>query len=99
MVADRIKRLREQTGMTQAALAKRLGITRASVNAWEMGISVPSTHYVVALADIFAVSTDYLLGVDASSSVSVAGLTDGDIAIVHELVDHLREKNKSIPRP
>ncbi len=99
MVADRIKRLREQRGMTQAALAKHLGITRASVNAWEMGISVPSTQYVIALADIFAVSTDYLLGVDASSSVSVTGLTDGDVALVHALVDHLREKNKRIPRP
>lgn len=99
MVADRIKRLREQSDMTQTMLAKHLGITRASVNAWEMGISVPSTQYVIALAGVFDVSTDYLLGVDASSTISVTGLTDGDIAIVHELVDHLREKNRSIPQP
>ena len=44
MVADRIKALREQKKMTQAELAKRLGITRSGVNAWEMGISVPSTQ-------------------------------------------------------
>ena len=47
MIAERIKYLRERSGMTQAGLAKVLGITRSSVNAWEMGISVPSTQYIV----------------------------------------------------
>ena len=63
MIAERIKQLREQNALTQSALAKQLGITRSSVNAWEMGISVPSTQYLVELAEIFRVSTDYLLGV------------------------------------
>ena len=62
MIADRIKVLREQQNLTQADLAKQLGITRSSVNAWEMGISVPSTQYLMELAAIFQVSTDYLLG-------------------------------------
>lgn len=94
MVADKIKHLRDQKGMTQANLAKQLGITRSSVNAWEMGISVPSTQYIVELAHIFKVSTDYLLGVDASASISVEGLTEKDIQIVHALIVHLKEKNK-----
>lgn len=93
MVAERIKRLREQKGLTQAELAKRLGITRSSVNAWEMGISVPSTQYVVELAHLFKVSTDYVLGVDGSASVSVAGLTEKDIQVVHALIGHLKAKN------
>ena len=63
MVAERISELREQQNMTQAELAKRLGITRSSVNAWEQGISVPSTQYIVELSALFGVSTDYLLGV------------------------------------
>ena len=67
MVADRIKALREQKGLTQTDLSNQLGITRSSVNAWEMGISVPSTQYIVELAHIFKVSTDYLLGVDTSA--------------------------------
>lgn len=61
MVADRIKTLRESGGMTQAELAKRLGISRSSVNAWEQGISSPSTQYIVEFSHIFKVSTDYLL--------------------------------------
>ena len=61
MVAERIKQLREQSNWTQSELAKQLGITRSSVNAWELGISVPSTQYLVELAALFKVSTDCLL--------------------------------------
>ena len=86
MVAERIKSLREQQNKTQAELAKILGITRSSVNAWEMGISVPSTQYVVELANIFEVSTDYILGVTNTATVSVAGLTDADVAIVRSII-------------
>ena len=94
MVADRIKGLREQRGLTQTELAKLLGITRSSVNAWEMGISIPSTQYIVELSLIFKVSTDYLLGVDKSASIDVSGLDEKDIEVVHNLVEHLRNKNK-----
>lgn len=93
MIADRIKHLREEKNMTQTELAKQLGITRSSVNAWEMGISVPSTQYVVELANIFKVSTDYLLGVDTSASISVSGLTENDIQLVHGIISHLKNKN------
>lgn len=94
MVFERIKFLREQKGMTQVDLAKRLGITRSSVNAWEMGISVPSTQYIVELAGIFKVSTDYLLGVDTTVSMNVVGLTERDIQLVYEVICHLKRKNK-----
>ena len=93
MVADKIKFLREQIGLTQSDLAKRLGITRSSVNAWEMGISVPSTQYVVELANIFRVSTDYLLGMKTSAAVSVEGLTKEDVEMVYALINHLWRKN------
>lgn len=93
MVADKIKTLREQKGITQAELAKQLNITRSSVNAWEQGISVPSTQFIVELAYIFKVSTDYLLGVDTTATVSVAGLSEKDIALVNSLISHLRERD------
>ena len=92
MVADWIKSLREKQGKTQAELAKQLGITRSSVNAWEMGISVPSTQYIVELSNIFNVSTDFLLGVNTSATINVSGLTDEDIALVNSIVLHLKKK-------
>ena len=95
MVADKIKFLREQLGLTQSDLAKKLGITRSSVNAWEMGISVPSTQYVVELAGIFKVSTDYRLGVQNTASVSVDGLSETDVQLVNAVINHLRQKNNA----
>ena len=92
MVADRIKRLREQYGITQSELAKQLGITRSSVNAWEMGISSPSTQYIVELASIFDVSTDFLLGVENTVSINVSGLSDKDIELINRIVIHLKNR-------
>ena len=92
MLADRIKTLREDSQLTQSDLAKKIGITRSSVNAWEMGISVPSTQYVVELAHIFKVSTDYLLGVAETASVSVEGLTDKNVELIRSIILHLKNK-------
>jgi len=91
MIADRIKALRENKGMTQAALAKQLGVTRSGVNAWEMGLTVPSTRSIVELARLFSVSTDYLLGADRSVSVPVDGLHDKDILLIKQIVQHLKD--------
>lgn len=94
MVADRIKALREAQGITQANLARKIGITRSSINAWELGISVPSTQYIVELASIFGVSTDYLLCVNESATISISGLTEEDVQFVYMLVQHLIRKNQ-----
>ncbi len=93
MIYDKIKILRESRGMTQAELAKKLGITRSGVNAWEMGVSVPSTQYIMELALLFGVSTDYLLDLPKTATVSVEGLSDREIASVVEIINCYREKN------
>ncbi len=92
MISDKIKMLREGMRLTQTELAKRLGVTRSGVNAWEMGISVPSTQYLVELALLFKVSTDFLLDLPQTSSVSVAGLTDREIVAVTEIIACYRER-------
>ena len=94
MIADKIKKLREQHHMTQSELSRKLGITRSSVNAWEMGISVPSTQYIVELADIFKVSTDYLLDVESTVTLDVSGLSEEDIQLLYGIVNHLRKISK-----
>lgn len=95
MISERIKYLRELNSLTQTDLAKKLGITRSSVNAWEMGISVPSTQYIVELANLFEVSTDYLLCLDTTSTLKVNGLDEEDIECVNSLIYHLKKKNRN----
>ena len=92
MIADKIKLLRENHGLTQSQLAKQLGITRSGVNAWEMGITIPSTQYVIELSYFFNVSTDYLLDMPTTASISVAGLNDKEISCIVELINCLRNK-------
>lgn len=85
--SDRIKNLREKAGLTQAELAKKLSLTRASVNAWEMGLSAPSTPFIVELSRLFHVTTDYLLGLDDGVIIRTDKLTDKEIAAVMNVID------------
>ena len=94
MICDRIKQLREQAGYSQAQLAKRLDVTRSSVNAWEMGLSMPTTQYVVTLAKLFHVSADYLLGLAASSSIVLDGYTQEEIEMLYKLIRYFDDQKK-----
>lgn len=96
MIAEKIKHLREQNGLTQVALAKKLGITRSSVNAWELGISIPSTQYIVELALLFNVTTDYLLDVNTSAAINTEGLSAEDLKVLYSLVQHLKKRKSDI---
>lgn len=90
MTAERIKTLREARGWTQAELARRLNMTRNGVNSWEQGLSMPSPPFLVELASLFSVSTDYLLGIEPLHTVNVTGLNEHDIALITQLADRLR---------
>lgn len=90
MIAEKIKLLREERGWTQAELARRLSITRNGVNSWEQGLSTPSPACLVDLARVFSVSTDYPLGIEATATVNVSGLSEKDIAVLAALADRLR---------
>ena len=92
MICDRIKQLREQAGYSQAQLAKRLDVTRSSVNAWEMGLSMPTTQYVVTLAKLFHVSADYLLGLTASSSIVLDGYTQEELEMLYKLIRYFDDQ-------
>ena len=83
---SRIKDLREKHGFTQSQLAKKLSITRSAVNSWELGFSAPSTPFIVEIAELFNVTTDYLLGVDVDIKISTAGLGKQEIEVLLNLV-------------
>ncbi|SFA47763.1 Transcriptional regulator, contains XRE-family HTH domain [Parageobacillus thermantarcticus] len=59
----RIKELRIKRGLSQENLAKKLGMNRVNISHYERGVITKIPSDVLAkLADIFGVSTDYLLG-------------------------------------
>lgn len=94
MIAETIKSLRETVNITQSELSKHLNVTRSSVNAWEQGVSVPSTALLVQLAQFFHVSTDYLLGLEQNLTLDISALDETEIKILCELVKHFSEIHK-----
>lgn len=64
----RIRQLRKETGLTQEALGKKLGVIKQTVSSWENCISEPNSEVLSNMASIFHVSIDYLLGNDVQNS-------------------------------
>lgn len=90
---NQIKKLRMQSGMTQTELAKLMSVTRSSVNAWEMGISVPTAAKLVELSLFFHISTDYLLGLEQQEVVQLDGFSEEQKAILYSLVAYFQKQN------
>lgn len=57
-----LRELRNIKGLNQQNLADKLNVSRSTIANWENGISQPDNDKLLALADYFKVSTDYLLG-------------------------------------
>ena len=87
---ERLKELRELNHITQSQLAQEMNVTRSSVNAWEMGISMPTVTKLVELALRFSVSTDYLLGLTADKSISLQSFNFREQEIISALVEYFR---------
>ena len=60
--AERFRLLMAKGKITQKALADQLGISRGAINTYVCGKNEPCLQYLVAIAQYFGVSTDYLLG-------------------------------------
>ena len=60
-ISDRIQSLRKAKGITQEQLADAVGVSRQAVSKWESEQSVPDLERVVAMAEYFDVTTDYIL--------------------------------------
>lgn len=60
-ISDRIQALRRSKGVTQEQLADAVGVSRQAVSKWEAEQAAPDLERIVAIAEFFDVTTDYLL--------------------------------------
>lgn len=87
MIGNTIRELRKEKKMSQSELGKFIGVSQTTVTAWETGRAEPSSTFVSKLADLFNVSTDYLLGRSDSKKETYYELTEkekNDIAVQAE---------------
>ena len=69
---DKIYELRKKEGLSQEALAEKLGVSRQSVSKWETGEATPEVSKLLAISKLFGVTTDYLLDDESEENVQEA---------------------------
>ena len=61
-LAENIRKIRKERGLTQEQLAEALGVTTGAVYKWEAEKSLPEIGMLMEIADFFDMSVDVLLG-------------------------------------
>lgn len=92
---SRLRALREERGVSQAALALALGVSKSTIGLYETGDTLPDIKTADDLADYFGISADYLLGridvrsrdIEIQSVCSYTGLSEEAIEQILEWKD------------
>lgn len=61
ILADKIMEERKKLGLSQEELADKLSVSRQSISKWESAQSIPDLQKIIAMSELFSVTTDYLL--------------------------------------
>lgn len=93
--ADRIRELRKKNNLTQTEMARRLYVTRSSVNAWEMAISIPSTEKITELCKLLHTSADYLLGLSELETIPISHYSPEEKEILYNLIKYFDQNHKN----
>ena len=91
MLSERIRQLRLERNMSQVDLAKRLNVTKQSVSNWENDNIQPSIEMLVKLSQVFAVSTDYMLGLQDRRYLEITGLCEQEITHLQLIAEDLNK--------
>lgn len=98
--AEKIYALRTQAGMSQASLAETLQVSRQTVSKWELGTSYPEIEKLLAISELYHVTTDFLLKYQPASQEDVRmdrlvlrflGYAQDMDSISRDLVDIMRD--------
>ncbi|EOS7908187.1 helix-turn-helix domain-containing protein [Enterococcus hirae] len=106
MLKDKIKELRKQHGWTQAELAKKLSVSQQTIGSWEVGRAEPNSDALTKLAQLFNVTTDYLLGrnktpkwADENDLVELDKMLDSNVNMAYggeTLTDEEKQRVKDV---
>lgn len=85
-----LKTLRLKESLTQAQLAQKLGLTKSVISAYETGLRMPSYEILIHIAQIFHVSTDYLLGLEQKHEIDLSGISQEEVDALLNLIKAMK---------
>lgn len=95
MLSEKIIALRRKNGWSQEELADKLDVSRQAVSKWEGAQSTPDVERIVQLAELFNVSTDYLLR-EGEAPIEEAALPQEDVAPVKAAASEIASRKVSM---
>lgn len=69
-LGNRIRKLRNERGISQLELSERVDVSRQTLSKWENDIVLPDVDNLIKLSYEFGVSTDFLLGLESGSEIT-----------------------------
>ena len=75
-LADRLVELRKEHKFSQEALAEKLGLSRQSISKWERAEASPDTDNLIALAEVYGITLDQLLGNEETTDTTTEASTE-----------------------
>lgn len=101
-LGEKLKKLRESRGWTQADWAKRLNKAVSTVSGYESDAHAIPLDVLASISSLFSISTDELLGLDAPEVLSLSGLTGAQkktlIKLRNELLSPSQKGNDLSPQ-
>lgn len=94
--SSRLKALRKNKNLRQEQVARLIGVNKSAISSYENNLRQPSFDILVRLANLYRVSTDYLLGQTNIRSLDLSGLTEEEAALICEIVVSMSQKNDKI---
>lgn len=91
--SEKLIRLRAEKGLSQEGLANELGVSRQAVSKWEAGAAMPELAKLVAMAQLFDVSLDYLAREDVEERKPQSAPAGNE-----DVVEQLRELSGFVKR-
>lgn len=81
-----------QNNMTQFQLSQKLGLTKSVISAYENGLRMPSYDVLIAISNIFRVTTDFLLGIEHKNNIDLSGLSLEEVDALLNLISAMKRK-------
>ena len=92
-LAEKLALSRKKNKLSQAQVAKYIGVSPSAVSAYELGEVTPSLEILMKLANLYRVPADYLLGISyprESVALDTSKLTKQQLVALQNLIDTMR---------